>query len=205
MDDKETSIASTILAAWAIVERAGVPEHVQGDALRIAASMLDEEAALAPARRRAPSTPTHAKTPPPLREDNSEGVDTDEFFATMASESGLDSERLRRLYVLKDDGIHIGVNRSALGKSEAAKNRSIAMLLLGADYFVHGRKEVRIGAVRAAAKGLRHEVSRNLTTHLDGIPGTTTIGTGNDKAVRVQEARFGEAYSLVVTSILGDD
>ena len=209
METNEERVTGLLKAAWSCVDAAGLPEPVQATALQIAASAIS--AAISPTSLSIESgtEATSAeggspRTPQLVRGVEADGLGDEDIFATLHQESGVAEDDLRRVYSLKEGSLHVSVARSALGANEAAKNRTIATLVLGARYFAEGKKEVSIGEIRAAAKALRHEPSRNLTTHLDNVAGTIATGTGSDRSVRVQEARFQGAFESAIAAIVGE-
>lgn len=201
--------------AWEAVEAAGLPEHVHGVAFEQAVALTVGH------RTKHPLTPPHvdekkdsagssgrssrkqptgngvasaAETPAPT-------YDEDTFFATLASESGVEEDRLRKVYYLKDGRPRIALTKSKLGSTEAARNRAVATLLAGIRWFVDGKQSVLIGEVRDAAEAIPYEVSRNLASHLNKVEGTMTVGAKNDKAVRVKTDKFGEPYGALIETL----
>ncbi len=206
MNEQDDHITTLLADAWSAVRAADLPDHVQGAALEIAAAILAEQA-----QPKRPGAPKVGAVParldpaatPEVPDSGPIPIDADAFFATLAEESGRSEDDLRRIYVVKDNEVRLGLTRSLLGDSEAAKNRAIATLLLGARYYAYGKKDLSLSEFRTAAKALNHEPSRNLATHLSQVPGTIATGTGNDKSVRVQEAKFKAAFDAAVDVIVG--
>jgi hypothetical protein len=209
--------------AWEAVEGSGVPESLHAVAFEQAVRLI--AGPLAPSasdsvpmstpdapHNPAQSAPTPNKRGPAKRaggatapsDDASLIQDEDAFFATLASEARLDEETLRRVYYVKDGELRIGLTKRALGESEADSNRTVATLLAGVRWYVHGDPALKISEVRDAANLIGYKVSRNLSKHLDGVAGTQAVGAGSDKAIRVQRGRFDEPFQLLIERLTAD-
>ncbi|NMR21734.1 hypothetical protein [Cellulomonas fimi] len=210
-------VKQVLADAWEAVEGSGVPEGLHAVAFEQAVRLIARpEASSAQgstpgSTEASPSAPSRGATNPskgvPVRkpgngiapsDDASLIHDEDAFFETFASESHVDAETLRRVYYVKDGRIRIGLTKRALGKTEADSNRTVATLLAGVRWYVNGDPALKIGEVRDAAGVIGYQVSRNLSKHLEGVSGTQAVGSGNDKAIRVQRGRFDEPFQQLI-------
>lgn len=196
--------------AWQAVQAAEVPESLHVVAFEHAVQLIAETRPIVPVPRGAESEQRGDRsTPAPssgATEANgstpaSEIDDEDTFFATFASESGVAEERLRKVYFVKDGRARIALTKSKLGGTEAERNRTVATLLAGMRWHVDGKQSVQIGEIRDAARAIPYEVSRNLASHLESVSGTMTVGSKNDKAVRVQTGKFDEPFGALIEKL----
>lgn len=207
-------VAKTLKSAWAAVEAAEIPEPLHAVAfsqavLILSASRDAEVSILGASGRSALRDETARDRAVAANTAGSESSDTallaadeDAFFATLANESNVDEEKLRKVYFVKDGRPRIAVTKSKLGSTEAERNRAVATLLAGTRWYVEGRASVLIGEIRTAAEAIPYEVSRNLATQLDGVAGTIAVGVKRDKAIRVQSGRFDEPFSALINKLV---
>jgi len=161
-------VAGTVLAvnvdeliqqAWAAVNKAGVPEPIQGLAFKEAVDFLrgdgesrsggDKPQKRAQAKRSKPkaSASTEAAS------QDAEVAEPDDFFAQLADESGLDEAVLRDVLLLKDNVVHVIPPTRKLGTSKSQQAARVTALVAGA--YVHG-----LGQNTVSAKAVHDEVKR---------------------------------------------
>ena len=196
--------------AWVVVEGAGLPEHVQPVAFEQAVRLLTGGTTPAPASFTPPAGATgtvkhenRGANGEPAKSSDAETssgsiVDEDGFFATFADESGIDAATLRSIYFISNGQVRLSLSRRVLGASLAKKNRTVAMLTLGARHYVNGDMALKITDVREAIKPHGYDPTRNLSKHLDDIAGTQAVGAKNDKAVRVQNGKFDAPFKELI-------
>jgi hypothetical protein len=146
-----------IQKAWNAVERAGVPESIQGVALKEAIDFLrgdsGGERREPQKRNRATRGKPRAATPFSSNSDDGENIDPDEFFAQLADESGLDETALRDVLLLKGSVVHVIPPTRKLGTSKSQQAARVTALVAGA--YVHG-----LGQHSVSAKAVHDEVKR---------------------------------------------
>ncbi len=197
--------------AWEAVEAAGIPDSLHPVAFEQAvhlvagtrptrtANPIDESTR---EQRASEAVPDSRKVAGESSGSAALIVDEDTFFATFASESKVDEEKLRKAYFVKDGRPRIALSKSKLGSTEADRNRTVATLLAGVRWYVDGKPSVGIGEIRDAATSIPYEVTRNLAKHLESVPGTMTVGAKSDKAVRVQSAKFDEPFGALIERLI---
>lgn len=206
------NVTEVLEAAWQAVQAARIPEDLREVAFEQAVGLVAGPSAGASAARQSGpggkgSKPKAASGGNGAGEATDAGPvieDEDEFFATFLSESGVEEEVLRSVYFIKDGRVRLSLSRRALGESLAAKNRTVAMLTLGARHYVEGEMSLKITEIRDAIKPHGYDPTRNLSSHLDAIPGTQAIGAGNDRAVRVQSGKFDTPFKELIERITAD-
>ena len=206
----EMDVVKVIRDAWAAVEGADIPESLHTVAFEQAVALIaGQRVAAVPARAASVhESRAQEKATAPRDDNNNESknrspvvTDEDGFFATFTSESGVDEEKLRRLYYVKEGRPRIALSKSKLGSTEADRNRSVATLLAGVRWYVEGKKSVAISEIRDSAEAVPYEVSRNLAKHLESVAGTMAVGTKGDKAIRVQTDRFDEPFTALIEKL----
>lgn len=197
--------------AWEAVKGSGVPESLHAVAFEQAVRLIvgpippiqaPESLGSATGNTGKKASSTHTAPTSNAREEPA--VDSDEFFAKFAAESAIDEEKLRTVYMVKNGQVRLGLTKRALGDSEAAKNRTVAMLMIASEWYVGGKQELLFGEVREVAKTMGYEPSRNLSKHLDSVPGTSAVGVKTDKAIRVQGAKFDTPFRELIERLTAD-
>lgn len=202
-----------IAEAWEAVRTAEIPEHLHITAFDHAVRLLTQDFVgpkeetresgfkESKARQEAGKSPGSDVG---VDESSSPVVNADDFFEKFAEESGLDVDKLHALYLVREGKMRVGLSRRKLGTSEAEKNRTVAGLVASANWYVSGKAALTIGEIREAAKAAGYEPSRNLSAHLEGVPGTQAVGNGADRAIRVQGAKIDAAFTELVERLTGD-
>jgi len=195
-------LKQTIKEAWQAVDAAGLPEHVQPAALQSAIAAL--------AGPGVPAAPVAKPKPPIVNRDDETAlggaeteptggpIDEDEFFKKFAAESELEEDALRAVYYIKNGTVRIAGTKKSLGGSEAERNRTVALLSVGAKWYVDGKAAISITDIREAIKSAGWEASRNLSKHLEGVEGTQVTGAGNDKGIRAQGGKFDAPFAATI-------
>lgn len=202
-----------IAEAWEAVRAADLPDHLHVTAFEHAVRLLTQDLpegqpeARSEGRREPKAKQPTKNSPDPsgkAEESGGSAIDADDFFEKLANESGIEVDRLHALYLVRDGKLRIGLTRRKLGTSEAEKNRTVAALVASANWYASGKTTLTIGEIREAAKAAGYEPSRNLSSHLDGVPGTQAVGNGADRAIRVQGAKIDAAFTELVERLTGD-
>ncbi|GIG41946.1 hypothetical protein [Cellulomonas phragmiteti] len=188
--------------AWQAVEAAGLPEHVQAVALEQAVALITREVGAGNGKPVNPAPRPPSSAPAQINPDTARGeanLDEDEFFRKFAEESDVAEDVLRSVYHVKDESVRIAVSRKSLGTSIADKSRNLAALLLGPRYYVDGKPNVTVREVREAASSqFAFDPTRNLAKYLEAVPGTISVGQGNEKSVRGQSGKFDAPFKELV-------
>lgn len=215
-------VAKQLSDAWDAVKEAGIPEHLHEVAFRKA--LLLAGAPGGGVLQRVPSTAVRDDSgtrsgqgrPPHAEGDGSDtqmdaspvgggsAENENELFTRLTEESGVDEESLRRVFVFRDGDLKLSLSKSKLGKSEAERNRSVGLLVAACRYYLRGTVATPISEIREIASKVPYEVSRNFASHMDGVEGTVSAGSRNDKSIRVQGARIDEAFRALMKRVLGE-
>ena len=197
-------------AAWQAVEAAALPEHVQVVAFEHAIRLIAEDGGQGRPEvhepvREADESGQDAASPSEMHSSNGTSGESS-YFQRFSNESGIALERLQNVYIFDESAgtVKLGVARRRLGDSEAERNRNVAILMVGAKWYAEGKAAVPISMIRDAAKQVGYEPSRNFGKHMESVPGTQAVGVKNDKAVRVQGARFDEPFAAMIGRVLGE-
>lgn len=148
-----------IKKSWDAVDKAGVPEPIQGVALKEAIDFLrgddgDEGGGGKPQKRtRSKRGKSKAAVFTNNSSEDGEAPDPDEFFAQLANESGLDEGVLRDVLLLKGNLVHVIPPTRKLGTSKSQQAARVTALVAGA--YVHG-----LGQNSVSAKAVHDEVKR---------------------------------------------
>ncbi len=204
-------VKQVLREAWEAVESAGIPDSLYPVAFEQAVHLIAGTHPTKPAspvdesardERTSKSVAISRKDAGDSKGSAALIADEDAFFATFASESKVDEEKLRKAYFVKDGRPRIALTKSKLGSTEADRNRAVATLLAGVRWYVDGKPAVGISEIRDAATAIPYEVTRNLAKQLESVPGTMTVGAKNDKAVRVQSAKFDEPFNALIERLI---
>lgn len=201
-------ISNQLAQAWADVEAAGLPEHVQGVALVEALRMRGGHAAepshsgngdsgAKPKRESAKKPSAKSKTAGGGAVDAREGtsVDEEEFFAAIARETDVPVDTLESLIFLNDGAPRLNVTRRALGSSLKQGQIAVASLIVVARHFGLGEAEVQDSAVREECQRLGI-FDRNFAGNVKGIPGLLQTGA-RSKVFKVRAAGVDSFVSTV--------
>lgn len=206
-------VKQVIAEAWEAVKAADLPDHLHVTAFEHAVRLLTSDTAQVV---ETPGEESRRQSPPKQRatkkteaadkpdESATAVIDADDFFEKFANESGVDVDKLHALYLVREGKVRIGLTRRKLGTSEAEKNRTVAGLMASANWYSAGKSSLTIGEVREAAKSAGYEPSRNLSSHLDGVPGTQAVGNGADRGIRIQGAKIDAAFTELVDRLTGE-
>ena len=148
-----------VARAWAAVQKAGVPESLQGLALKEALDFLRSDTAqTGSGERRSAMDPRDQTERSRARErdpqpDASPGNDASVFFARLAHESGEKEQDLRDILQLTADGkVQVTPPTKDLGKNQAEQARTVIALVAGARSHGLGEEPVKTEAVRREAE-----------------------------------------------------
>ncbi|MEG8036727.1 hypothetical protein QP157_15865 [Sphingomonas sp. LR61] len=204
-------VTQVLKEAWVAVEAAELPPEMQQVAFGAAVALLGVPRSAQ--RQEAPAGPPIDDRKPeqsgvvPTGQSETPVDDLlseDELFAKFASESSVDEEDLRRVYIVKEGRFRVGLAKRALGDTEAARNRNVAALMLGAAWHVLGQQQISLVDVREAVKAVGYEPSRNLGKHVETMSGVVAVGSRSDKAVRVQTSKFDEPFKALILELTGE-
>jgi hypothetical protein len=201
-----------IQKAWEAVEKAGVPEPVQGVALKEAIDFLRDGGGSAGAGERSPERRPRKRAGAKGaagkgRASESEGetadVDEAEFFQTLASESGVDENRLRDcLQVTSSGTVHVTPPARKLGDSRRAQAQRVVALVAGARSRGLGENPVNAEAVHAEIKRKHAWDANNFSNkHLGPMKG---FNAGSDRTEIVLTSTWVDEFEAAVDFVLGD-
>lgn len=143
--------------AWGAVQKAGIPEPVQGVALKEAIAYLTGSDGVSPnpdrPKPKVRKAASRRSAPSPAPEEPDSVPDADEFYEQLAAESGVDEAVLRDVLHLKGNVIHVIPPTRLLGDSKAVQTRQVVALVAGA--YAHG-----LGISPVSAVAVRDEVKR---------------------------------------------
>lgn len=207
-------VSKQLAQAWADVEAAGLPEHVQGVALVEALRMRGADTA-APSRSGDGDSGVKPKGGPPKRaaaKPKAAGgggavagpdapVDEESFFAAIARETDVPVDTLESLIFIKDGAPRLNVTRRALGSSLKQGQITVATLIVVARHFGLGEAEVQDSAVREECQRLGI-FDRNFAGNVKGIPGLLQTGD-RSKVFKVRAAGV-DSFVATVGALTGE-
>jgi hypothetical protein len=211
------NVSEQLAQAWADVEAAGLPEHVQATALVEALRLRSiggvtigsngggssTPAKKAPAKKTAAkgkSGPADPSTSPP------QDVDEDAFYAAIERETGVSVDDLEAIIFVKDGGPHINAPRRMLGDTLKQSQANVATLIAVARHFGLGETEVPDSAIREECQRLG-VFDRNFAANVKGISGILQTGDRNKvfKIRNAATATFTAAVAAVSGNAAGTD
>lgn len=210
------NVSEQLAQAWADVEAAGLPEHVQAtalvEALRLrssgGASTGSSGGSSTPAKKTSAkktaakdkSTPADSSTSPP------QDVDEDVFYAAIEHETGVSVDDLEAILFIKDGRPHINAPRRMLGDTLKQSQANVATLIAVARHFGLGEAEVPDSAVREECQRLGI-FDRNFAANVKGISGILQTGDRNKvfKIRNAATATFTAAVAAVSGNAAGTD
>ncbi|MGX5693149.1 hypothetical protein ACWKWA_08260 [Dermacoccus abyssi] len=207
-------VSKQLAQAWADVEAAGLPEHVQGVALVEALRIRGGDAAEPGHSRNGDSGAEPKGKPakkPAVKSKASRGdaaaarenatVDEEEFFAAIAHETEVPVDTLESLIFLNDGEPRINVTRRALGQSLKQGQIAVTSLIVVARHFGLGEAEVQDSAVREECQRLGI-FDRNFAGNVKGIPGLLQTGA-RSKTFKVRAAGV-DSFVSTVDALIGE-
>jgi hypothetical protein len=196
-----------IQKAWNAVDKAGVPDPIQGVALKEAIDFLRDvggegggEKPQKPARvNRSKAKKTSSSN---NASEDGAAADPDGFFAQLANESGVAESNLRDVLMLKDGVVHVIPPTRKLGDSKADQSRQLIALVAGA--YAHGldRNPVDAVAVRGEAKRKKCFDGANFAAILKSMKG---FNPGSHRNEIVVGSKWIGEFGDAVKTVTGDD
>lgn len=194
-----------IARAWKAVEKAGVSEAAQPAALQEAVALLREQdgsgGGNAPGEgstRRAPgSGATRRSRSRPLVEPSTEDLpDEGTFFATLATESGVEETELRDVLLYQEGKVTVSPPTRMFGDSKTAQAKAITALVAGARAKGLGESAVRAELVHDELKRKQCWDQGNFNKHLRALHGYN-VGSGRSEIVTTSKwvGEFGSAVA----------
>lgn len=200
-------VSKKLAQAWADVEAAGLPEHVQGVALVEALRMRDGKGAGdagsgggrsggGGAGKRSGATAKKSATKMAAGgEDDAAQIDGDAFFAAIERETDVPIDTLEQLIFLKDGVPRINATKRALGGSLRQSQSNVATIIVVARHFGLEEAEVQDSAVRDECQRLGI-FDRNFASNVKGIAGILQAGD-RTKVFKVRAAGVNSFVSTV--------
>lgn len=198
MADKE-NVAANLKEAYESVTAAGLPEHLQAEALRLAFDAVTNSSA-----RTSPRKKTKGKTPKRIESDpetdDTPVISEDAFFEQLSDGSEVPEATLRDVYFLDGKGkVGLNLRGQDLGNSMKARVISITTLLAGA-YRLGMGTNVTAGAARDVAKTFQ-SLDRNFATRVRDNPNVSYTGPNRTKVIDLR-AGAEEAYRDFVLAVV---
>jgi hypothetical protein len=200
-----------IQKAWNAVDKAGVPEPVQGVALKEAIDFLRDGGGSGAGkgtseqrpRKRAGAKRRAGKSRASGGDGEAVEVDEAEFFQTLASESGVDENRLRDCLQLASSGtVHVTPPARQLGNSKREQAQSVVALVASARSRGLGENPVTAEAVHAEIKR-KHAWDKNNFSHKHLGP-MKGFNAGSNRMEIVLTSKWMEEFGAAVDLVLGD-
>lgn len=208
------SIEELLQKAWAAVEKANVPESLQVVAFQEAMDYLRsiENGRGGDDRRKAKRQQSSTKKRQATKRTNGDAggdapeeiPDEDTFFSQLATESGIDEDRLRDVLHLTKTGIvHVTPPTKDLGASVAQQAKCVIALVASARSRGLGEQPVSADAVRAEAKR-KHCFDQNNFAghHLSPMKG---FNAGSNRSEIVLTSKWLADFKKAVESAGGVD
>lgn len=211
------SVGDVLAAAWAEVEKAGLPDHLQPLAFQEAVRLLStnvvpevtmngvgasskQQASGTSARGRPkksaasktqPSTPTTTDLVVP-------DISEDEFYDSIVRATGVDRDKLSRVMVVDNGLPRITLRAAQLGQSARERMVAVTKLIVVARTCGLGEKEVRLTNARKACEALRCLDSPNFNKCVNRLDGFTYLaGPNNTSRMRLRTEGEQSFVSLV--------
>lgn len=193
--------------AWKAVEKAGVSEAAQPAALQEAVAFLREHdgsggggnaGGEGSTRRKRGSAATRRSGPAePPTEDL---PDEDTFFATLASESGVEETELRDVLLYRGGKVTVSPPTRKFGDSKTTQAKAITALVAGARAKGLGESTVRAELVHDELKRKQCWDQNNFNKHLRALHG---YNVGSDRSEIVTTSKWVSEFSDAVEQALG--
>ena len=209
-------LTESIRTAWAAVEDAGVPEHMQEVAFKEALRSL-----LGPARDGALSPPgaragagSRAKDAggSGSKLDDSEGseggdgttaVDERAVITAVSEHTGVPVEKLEQVFHVDNGVVKLSVNHTALGKNSAEKARATAQIITVVRKIGMGHNDTDFDLIRDECQRKHFYDSKNFASaHMPGIDGFVVKGEGRNKRLEARTTGI-NAFPGLVDKVLG--
>ena len=132
--------------------------------------------------------------------------DADDFFASIAHETGVDDQDLRDVFHVEGGAVELKLPAKDLGDNNKAKTTTIATLLAGALFGGTDHQRLPFGEVHDVCRAKRCFDSGNASSYLKSLPGFAALGTGKSQDITARsgwEAEFSKAVQRVLGK--GDD
>jgi hypothetical protein len=204
--------------AWGAVEKAGVPEAAQPAALQEAVAYLREQeggdgdgiggggGGRGTGGGRANRTSSAGKrvpSPSPTAHEEADLTDEETFFASLATESGVDEPKLRDVLVYKGGKVMVQQPARVFGNSRAAQAKALTALVAGARSRGMGESPVKAEAVHEELKRKHCWDHRNYAAkHLGKLQG---FNGGSDRTEITTTSKWVGEFEAAVKQALGED
>lgn len=208
------NVSKQLSQAWADVEAAGLPEHVQGvalaEALRIrgGGTGAPSGSGNGDSSGKGEGGPAKKAAAKPKAAGGGAGavspdapIDEEAFFAAIARETDVSVDTLESLIFIKDGIPRVNVTRRALGSSLKQGQVTVATLIGVARHFGLGEAEVQDSAVREECQRLGI-FDRNFASNVKGIPGILQTGD-REKVFKVRAAGV-DTFVTTVGALTGE-
>jgi hypothetical protein len=196
--------------AWRAVEKAGVSEAAQPAALQEAVAFLREQDGSSAGgnaggegstrRKRGSGATRRSKSRQPAEPSAEDLPDEDTFFATLASESGVEETELRDALLYKGGKVTVSPPTRMFGDSKTAQAKAITTLVAGARAKGLGESTVRAEYVHDELKRKQCWDQNNFNKHLRALQG---YNVGSNRSEIVTTSKWVDEFSDAVAQALG--
>lgn len=206
----DMDVDELLLRAWEAVKKAGLPEPVQGVALKEAVRYLRDEQAEASSRPGAGGRSKAKRNGVQRGQKTRQGdpadavqtVDESTFFSQLANESGVDEHDLRDILNFTADGrVQVSPPTKDLGRSAAEQAKSVLALVASARSVGLGERPVDAEAVRREVERKRCYQPNNFASkHLGPMKG---FNAGSTKKEILVTSRWLDDFKAAVATVQG--
>lgn len=194
-------VSETLREAYAAVQAAGVPEHLQEVAFREAMRILSPSAPPAPAVN--PAADKAKGRGGDTAVDAEQVVSEETMYARVAEQTATDRDKVEQLVHMDNDVPRVTIPGMRLGKNNAEKTRAIAQILTIFRGFGLGENDTSLEVVRNEAIRLKCYDSANFTAQLAKLDGYVITGSGQSRRIRAKATGI-QSFPAFVDRILGE-
>jgi hypothetical protein len=188
------NVSNILKTAWTEVEKADLPEAMQGPALREAIRLV-AYASISPAGDEPEAGSTGRGTA------GSAGL-----FDRISQQAGIAAEQLRQvLYVDEAGEPHVNLPARKLGQSRRAQLLAVTLLLVGARYFGLDEAATSTKVVREECNRLKCFDRQNFNAYLGSLSSITYGGSVSDKRLTMRTQGITDFVQLVERLTGGGD
>ncbi|WP_144800878.1 hypothetical protein [Curtobacterium sp. BH-2-1-1] len=195
--------------AWVAVEASGVPESLYETAFQTAVRLLTGP------NPQAAASPVDVVTPAPLDapdgapEGQDAGADPTErpagtdFFSKVSRVCGLSREAVAKVFYLEEDVVQLYPSASELGKTNADRARSVAVLLVAVYDWAFETRPLPISVVKSACQALHCYDSKNFSSNVNDLQSIIITGEKQRKLLRAKPATVA-AFREIMQPLVGE-
>jgi hypothetical protein len=197
--DPEIDAMTAVAAALSPLDAEAQERVIKWTAGRFGVEVKPAKTAGRPARRTTTKTETDAQGIEP------EDVDEDAVMAAVAEHTGVDVEKLERLFHIDGGSIKLLVNHSALGSSVSEKTRNTAQIITVIRKIGMGHADTAFDLIRQECERKHYYDAKNFAyKHMTNIEGFAVKGDGRGSK-RLEARNSGiNAFAALVDKVAGE-